>query len=113
MSNKYTPGPWTFETVKTVCGICHKVGPMPPMRESEKPGSACIYVDYPSPGHPVAIELEANARLIAAAPELLSALKRLDDAYCSASPEMTFAERHEGRMALIEARAAIAKATGA
>lgn len=57
-------------------------------------------------------ESMANARLIAAAPELLEALKGLDEAYCRAGTPLTRAERHEDRNRLIAARAAIAKATG-
>lgn len=59
-------------------------------------------------------ELEAaNADLIAAAPELLAALQGLDEAFCAINEFSTKEERHSGRMALIAARAAIAKATGA
>lgn len=54
-----------------------------------------------------------DARLIAAAPELLAALQLLDEAYCNVSPAMTRQDRANGRTALIKARAAIAKATGA
>ncbi len=54
---------------------------------------------------------EANARLIAAAPDLLEALKGLDEAYCRASHDLTRDERMEDRRRLIAARAAIAKAT--
>jgi len=41
---KWTPGPWRLETVKTSCGICHKIGPFP-----GSPGhkhNAYVYVDY-------------------------------------------------------------------
>lgn len=71
---KHTPGPWGLETVPTSCGICHKVGPFPPNREGEKNRHACLYSDYPSPDNAADRELLANARLIAAAPELLEAL---------------------------------------
>jgi hypothetical protein len=54
----------------------------------------------------------ANARLIAAAPDLLEALKELDEAYCRAGTPLSKDERHEDRMRLIAARAAITKATG-
>jgi hypothetical protein len=76
---KHTPGPWTLETVRTSCGICHKVGPFPGKRKEDKPRHACLYADYPSKGNPPDDELEANARLIAAAPELLAALKAVLD----------------------------------
>ncbi len=73
MSAQHTAGPWSLETVKTSSGICHKVGPFP-WRDG-KENHACIYVDYPNGAMgPVEAELKANARLIAAAPELLAAL---------------------------------------
>lgn len=55
---------------------------------------------------------KANARLIAAAPELLEAVRGLDEAYCRAGENLTREERAEDRRRLIAARAAIAKATG-
>jgi hypothetical protein len=58
-------------------------------------------------------EEEANARLIAAAPELLEALKGLDEAYLRAGQPLTKDERYEDRKRLIAARAAIAKAEAA
>jgi hypothetical protein len=101
---KHTPGPWTLETVTTSVGICHKIGPFPPKNQSEKLRHACLYADYPSTSNPADQELLANARLIAAAPELLEALQRLlkgeDDEYLTP----------QGLRNL--ARAAIAKATG-
>lgn len=73
---KHTPGPWTLETVTTAVGICHKIGPFPPRRPDDvTTRSACLYADYPSGCNPADEELKANARLIAAAPELLEALE--------------------------------------
>lgn len=54
----------------------------------------------------------ANARLIAAAPELLEALQGLDEAYCRADRTLTPQQRAEDRKRLIAARAAIEKALG-
>ena len=98
MSATPTPGPWTVETVPTACGVCHKVGPFPGKREGDKPRHACLYADYPSKGNPADDELEANARLIAAAPDLLVALLAIYD-------------RHNADT-MAQARAAIAKAEG-
>ncbi len=50
--------------------------------------------------------LEAQAARIAT---LEAALCGLDEAYCRAGPNLTKAERHEDRMRLIAARAALAK----
>lgn len=72
---KHTPAPWTLETVPTSCGICHKVGPFSWKNGKQK--HACIYVDYNGDGL-IEKELEANARLIAAAPDLLEALQTLN-----------------------------------
>lgn len=55
---------------------------------------------------------EANARLIAAAPDLLAALIGLDEAFCNINEYSTREERHGARLALIAARSAVAKATG-
>ena len=72
---KHTPGPWKLETAKTSCGICHKIGPFP--FRPDRISHACVYVDAASHdgSSPVDQELLANARLIAAAPELLAALE--------------------------------------
>lgn len=72
----HTPGPWKFETVPTSIGICHKIGPFPTERARKPYTWACVYVDGLPPGEGAAAEeLHANARLIAAAPELLAALE--------------------------------------
>lgn len=72
MTSKHTPGPWTIQTVRTSSGICHKVGPFP-WKEGLM-NHACIYADYPGQGAAEA-ELLANANLIAAAPDLIEALR--------------------------------------
>ena len=68
MTSKHTPGPWRLETVPTSIGQCHKIGPFPGGHD------CCVYDD----GRPVGTaahspELLADARLIAASPELLAA----------------------------------------
>ena len=92
MQTKHTPGPWAYRDANN--------------------NTDAIIVFNPRKGHELAILRngnEANARLIAAAPELLSVALALDD----------IAERidHDPDSALGElvarARAAIAKATGA
>ena len=103
---KYTPGPWTLETVTTAVGICHKIGPFPPRRPDDvTTRSACLYADYPSGCNPADEELKANARLIAAAPELLEALERMLEVF---GDGLTAGESDT----CDAARAAIAKAKG-
>ena len=72
----FTPGPWRMETVRTSCGVCHRVGPFPVpsyANPDRREGWACVYDDYP-PGSGTP-HLVANAALIAAAPEMYEALK--------------------------------------
>jgi len=99
---KHTLGPWTLETVRTSVGVCFKVGPFP--WKQGKLNHACIYADYPSSAEHA--ECLANARLIAAAPDLLEALQEL---VAEAVEVWEYAEDY----AHIErARAALSKATG-
>lgn len=105
--SKHTQGPWTLETVQTSCGICHKIGPFP--WKDGKQNHACIYADYPGTG-PIEKELLANARLIAAAPDLLKACSEwivyLDSERAATMDEAKF------EIALLNAmREAISKAT--
>jgi len=87
-----------METVRTSVGVCFKVGPFPWKRD--KLNHACIYADYPSSADHA--QCEANARLIAAAPDLLDACKAVDEATRGGDYEAAFKA----------VRAAIAKATG-
>lgn len=102
---EFTPGPWTtderehndpYQHVRIVGG-----------------GRAIAELwidDAPVPEYNA--EQYANARLIATAPDLLKALAGMEEAYCRAGPDLTRAQRHEDRLRLIAARAAIATATG-
>lgn len=102
--SKHTKGPWDLETVPTTAGSCHKIGPFPSMGVRPQV-HACVYADGIRLGldenSPVAVELRANAHLIAAAPDLLNALTVLAGAAESMG------------IPCDAARAAIAKATGA
>ena len=98
----HTPGPWKLETVQTSVGLCHKIGPFP--WRSGKENNACVYDDYASATNPVTQELLANARLIAAAPDLLHCLKVI----VGHADGLDL----DAALHLDEARAAIAKAKG-
>lgn len=70
----HTPGPWSLTTVPTSAGSCHKVGPFPARGPGEAQTFAFVYADGIRIGIddelPHAIELAANARLIAASPTM-------------------------------------------
>ena len=101
--SKHTPGPWPLFTVPTSVGSCHRIGQFP-SRVNGEFTAAVVYADGIRPGIddslPRAQMLLANANLIAAAPELLEALKWTARALDKEHP------------AAIKARAAIAKAEG-
>lgn len=63
---------WTFQTVKTSCGVCHKIGPF--KYNNGKETSACVYEDYPWTTPHRMSEPEANARRIARVPEMEAAI---------------------------------------
>ena len=95
--NKHTPGPWFYETGNTEALIVERDGTT----------VAELQTTYQTTAHR---SLEANARLIAAAPDLLAALKgilREHDA-------LQMAEGRTGDRwpAATRTRAAITKATG-
>ena len=71
---KYTNGPWSAERVNTQVGSCWKIGAFPSM--SGRVNYGCVYVDgqYSEARSSVEKELEANARIMAAAPDLLESL---------------------------------------
>lgn len=99
---KHTPGPW----------FTHREGFSTVYIEARIGGGLIQEVAACGPTNQGSEQQEANARLIAAAPELLEALRGLDEAYCRAGTHLTREERTEDRKRLIAARAAIAKATG-
>lgn len=70
----HTAGPWSLTTVPTSVGSCHKVGPFPARVPDGAPTFACVYANGIRIGIddelPHAIELAANARLIAASPTM-------------------------------------------
>ena len=98
----HTPGPWKLDTVPTTIGICHKIGEFP--NRNGRIRYACVYDDG---GHMQAQdgELLANARLMAASPDLLEALK--------ACRRQLYEWDTEDSAATSLANVAIAKAEGA
>lgn len=99
----HTPGPWHADG-----GAAHILG-----QSSRAIRTHCA--NYPTVAYVAGYDDEngeANARLIAAAPDLLAALKALDDCYCQVNDSLTRDERINHRKVLLAARQAIAKATG-
>ena len=94
MSAAHTPGPWSIG----MYGILKR-------NENE---SVQRIVDFYGQNDTD----KANANLIAAAPDLLAALKEFDAAITEGGLFETAPQRHRGRKALIAARAAIARAEG-
>jgi hypothetical protein len=102
----HTLGPWTPERVPTQVGHAWKI----------KPIGACLYVDkqgmHELENQP-SMEAEANAHLIAAAPELLEALQALGskpDGYCFCINAAQVDAGHTGEC--LDAQKAIAKSEG-
>ena len=104
METKHTPGPWMFDAT---------------LKGDGSFGGSYIVSNNAKRTWPLAeVYREDNARLIAAAPELLEALKEIAELNTMYPPNyntMTEAQKcewtHYGKFAVI-ARAAIAKATG-
>lgn len=95
--NKHTPGPWTYTD-----GNMTPVGPQYIIR-----GRGAAVAEVFAQRHTAA----ENARLIAAAPDLLAALRAL--ANTADNADGNFAEyRHALRFSVQQARAAIARAEG-
>jgi hypothetical protein len=98
--SKHTPGPWVVyrsEKVGSTIGI-----------DSASGGAVVWYGDDPFNG----IRNEADAQLICAAPDLLSALEKINEWACFASEEDINARLMALQQIGMHARAAIAKATG-
>ena len=107
--SKHTPGPWSVGATRHYkCSggaeVAIHYGP------AESMGN-CIAHAY---GHGPSGDAEADARLIAAAPELLEALRGMMDAYADLCDDVTPSyQTYERRKARVDAaRVAIAKATG-
>ena len=99
---RHTPGPWTIcRTLLDGVAVRWHIA-------SQRDGSAYPIAEHEYEGHPDAIEQDANARLIAAAPDLLEAARLGESAisdYCSVADSDDPA--HE---ILVRVRSAIRKA---
>lgn len=104
---EHTSSPWTLETVRTSVGLCHKIGPFP-SRGSRPQTYACVYVDGLGLRPEDSPELLANARLIAAAPDLLDACRLAVNAIGDTRDELGL--KMELEKAYLALRATIAKA---
>ena len=97
---KHTPGPWWVGT-----GTSDQLGPvLAIVRKEESCGAAIAVIDTVT-GDEVSQE---NARLIAAAPDLLNALQAIVKSLAGQDDEGMI----EHAQQMIDARSAIAKATG-
>ena len=92
---KHTPGPWTFAPLSTASRF----------RATQQEERFGIYADTAPEGHrmPAEAQGEANARLIAAAPDLLEALEAL---------VFDFDSHSTADESISRARAALKKARG-
>lgn len=104
--SRHTPGPWAYTTAPE--GWCFNVHQADDA-DTNHPHS-CDVAFMTVSCDPKAVQ-EANARLIAAAPELLDALKHCESMLMSYSIDRVDHEQIEDK-ALTKIRAAIAKATG-
>lgn len=103
---KHTPGSWNYTEHEGVFGIFSKESKEIPIATVDYEGD---YFERPNEaGTKHGGELEANARLIAAAPELLEALKAIREAYKEMFDVMPVAWQTFDNIA----KAAIAKAEG-
>ena len=100
----HTPGPWAVTTV----GSCHGIHPAASDNERDDICRVAPHNYHPNGWQAAKGEAEANARLIAAAPDLLAALRAL----VGEADLGEIDHDDETRRLLDAARAAIAKAIG-
>jgi len=110
MTTQHTPGTWKVET-------CDYALATPPRKELKISNSQCylatLACDFDMPNNPYTVPLEqaqANARLIAAAPELLAALEDCAGVLESIDKQLR-GKSYAITEVLRKSRAAISKAT--
>ncbi|MBP2230771.1 hypothetical protein J2847_004080 [Azospirillum agricola] len=108
--SKHTPGPWYVVNMRGWGGLC--IGRRPQDQADTTAGDAPIArVIEKAPHWPDAFPAEANARLIAAAPDLLTALDDLTECvlfHARRGESIPLDNEH-----IVAARVAIARATPA
>ena len=103
--SEYTKGPWEYRAAMNYIGYAiFPLGTLPSLAACERYTENMTITCFNFPG-----STEANARLIAAAPELLEALESLVDDCIHASGSMDY---NYGEFDLKAAEAAILKAKG-
>ncbi len=103
--SEYTKGPWEYSPAMNYIGYAiFPLGTLPSLAACERYTENMTITCFNFPG-----STEANARLIAAAPELLEALQTLVDDCIHASGSMDY---NYGEFDLKAAEAAILKAKG-
>lgn len=108
MEKKHTPGPWQLKVAEF--GGPHEVSFAP--KSYGRIASVFTPGFQNLPEAPTTQECEANARLIAAAPDLLAACEMLAEAYQSGEDNAGSMEWSDVDLAWEYATAAIAKALG-
>ena len=115
MSVPWTPGPWTFEMAQTADGTTYQHIRAGHVGVADTWHSDPIVIMGWSPLAGVTERRHGNpadARLIAAAPDLYDALDALVDAQCPSGEDVTTECRDDLAKALKKASAALAKARG-
>lgn len=112
MEHKHTPGPWQFLEFELYEGSGKRFN----ISQAEGAAFTSGYSDVAQTieGERLSVQ-EANARLIAAAPKLLEALKLAEEMLCKQENAMRSMGCYEPcpEVAILTARDAITKATGA
>jgi len=104
---KHTPGPWTVGGIGSVKGTDSS-----DIFIQDRRGASIAHVIYNEPGGDDPAECMADARLIAAAPDLLEALKEIIDFIGPKDPVCIKGPNCETCRLADAARAAITKAEG-
>ena len=101
--SKHTPGPWKlFQVGDAIEHLC----------PATQDGASILTITQEGNTAFAAVFNDADARLIAVAPDLLAELVKITDAYAKAMKDAGVSHYPEALVVVRNARAAIAKATG-